>query len=79
MRRNPSDTATEAGDLFRASLPHPPEHVYLPDAARPFWWSVVSAKAADAWSLPILSWPPSLRAQKPTWSECAERLPRKAT
>ena len=49
-RKIRSDSNTTAGEMMRDGLPEPPEHIRLPDEARPFWWSVVGAKSPDAWT-----------------------------
>ena len=40
-----SDSHTAAGEMLRSRLPEPPDHVRLPDEARPFWDSIMLAKA----------------------------------
>ena len=49
-RKNRSDSNTTQGVMMRAGLPVPPEHVHVPEAARPFWQSIMAAKAVDAWT-----------------------------
>lgn len=52
-RRKRSDSTDAAIQAFKNALEkpiEPPEYIELPDYARPFWDSVVSARARDKWN-----------------------------
>ncbi|PAU81061.1 TerS protein [Halovibrio salipaludis] len=53
-RKQRSDSITQHGEWKRGSLPYPPDHVNLQESAKPFWWSIIAAKAPDAWTAPDL-------------------------
>lgn len=52
-KRKRSDSSAAAIGAFKNAIegpPNPPAHVNLPDYARPFWDSIVSARARDKWN-----------------------------
>lgn len=51
-KRQRSDTIAGAVSSYQGAsrLFEPPAHVRVPDAARPFWFSIVQARAADRWN-----------------------------
>ena len=52
MKKQRRDTAAGALATMAGALGviEPPEHVNVPEGARPFWKSITSARAADRWN-----------------------------
>ena len=51
-RRQRSDTVAGAVEAFEGAttLAKPPDHVWLPEEAMPFWYSIIQARAAHRWN-----------------------------